>query len=116
MEEPLAFSLHIFHRYLSRAGNERFERIEKAAIEVNNVEDEMLGKRPEGLLGFNIFLPAILAIAPKNGGSAVQAVSFFSFPVVRQVKFFLKIATKNTVLPCIIPITVCIFYIWTNNI
>jgi hypothetical protein len=111
MKEPLPLTLHIFYGHPSRTDKKVFEGIKEGPVEVNDIENKIFGKRPEGFLGLHILLPAVLAETPLNNGSAIQAIFVLSFGVVRHVKFFLKIGTKNTVLPCIIPFPVCIFYI-----
>ena len=51
---------------------------------------KMIEQLPEILLRLNIFLPAVLAVAALDHGSAVKAVLFGSFPTVGHVNFLLK--------------------------
>src|SRR5687767_13668966 len=57
----------------------------------------MLHQVAEALVRNNVLLAANLTKAAMHHGSAVQAVFFFPFRLVRQVKFFLKISTIHSI-------------------
>jgi hypothetical protein len=59
---------------------------------------KMLYQPEEGFPGFSILLAAILAIFPRYGSTAVQAVFIFSLLSVRQVLNFVKNKANENIL------------------
>lgn len=68
---------------------------------MSNVVKEMLNHVPEGLMWYNIFLPAILAILSLHDGATVQAIFFFALGDMRHGKIFLKISTNKIQAPAV---------------
>jgi hypothetical protein len=55
---------------------------------MKDVINKMGKQLPEGLVYHYIFLAAGLAIGPQHFGTAIQAIFFFSFRLVRHAKKF----------------------------
>jgi hypothetical protein len=68
---------------------------EKLGVKVCNAFNEMIHQRPKTFFYHYIFLSALMAEAALHKGSAIQAVFFGTFRLVRHAKFFLKIGTKK---------------------
>jgi hypothetical protein len=57
---------------------------------MGNVIKKMLYHVPESFMGYNIFLPAYMAIPALHYCTAIEAIFLFSFSNVTHPKIFLK--------------------------
>jgi hypothetical protein len=90
-----SFAFQVLNRKITRPEKNVAKRIKKLTVKVGDVFYKMMQQLPERFFCFNVLLPANMTIPSKYDCSAVKAVFFFSFWLMRHAKFFLKIGTKK---------------------
>jgi hypothetical protein len=71
MQKTHSFTLAIFTGHHSRPYKNVFERMKELAIKVKDVKNKMPGKRPKAFFGFEVLLPANMAVAANYSSSAI---------------------------------------------
>jgi hypothetical protein len=71
MQVTVSLSFTILPGYKAWPDNQVFKRMPEFPIEMKNIKNKMLGKRPKAFPGFNIFLSTNVAISANNYGPTI---------------------------------------------